>query len=338
MSNVPQRGDEGPWVGEVVNTGDQAVYAVIAAARVFDALDREVYPGRIGVFSCPSKLLPGERGAFALFVPTEDMTPDYILRDPMLPLGAEFDRIGEPPIGTGQARGDGLYVEELSRDLAAKTVCIRLTNNGPGAYAEYTVCGIIRTAEGDVHGVGRADGPSLPSQLAVGDSIELTMHFASLPAGSFDIRYHALGLLSAPYTECCPLGATSWRSHDLGQFRVLLPPDWRYEPLQGIDSFVGNFVGPAVSLQFDYGAFSSDMPYDGDAGYRVHFETVGGRTAKIVASRSAGGVTGIHIDRIRQGRFFTTAITVTGNDLTPAEQAIAMQIFRSVRICECIVR
>jgi hypothetical protein len=338
VTGVRQHGDAGPWVGEVVNTGDQAVYAAGAQARVSDARGREYYPGRIGVFACPSKLLPGERGAFSLFVPTEDMTPEYILRDPALPLRAEFDAIGAPPIGTGQARGDGLFVEELSRDLAAGTTRIRLTNNGPGAYAEFTVCGIIRTLEGATEGVGRADGSPLPSQLAVGASIELTMQFASLPEGSFDVRYHALGLLNAPYEVCCPLGASTWRSHDLHWFSVLLPPDWRYEPAQGIDSFVGSFVGPSFSLHFDHGAYSNSLPYEGDANYRVHFETVSGRPAKIVASKTGSGVTGIHIDRVRQGRFGTAALTVTGDSLTPAEQAIALQIFRSIRICECIVR
>jgi hypothetical protein len=339
VTNVRQHDDEGPWVGEVVNTGDQAVNGVTATARVFDQTGREYYPGRVGALACPSKLLPGERGAFELFLPTENQSPEYVLKDPVLPYRAEFDALAHENVGTGVARGDGLYVEELSRDVAAGMVRLRVTNSAATPYAsQITVCGVVRTGDGALAEVGRADGPPLPSALFAGESLALTMHFRELPPGEISIRYHPLALLDAPFKECCPIGASTWRSHDLHWFRVLLPPDWRYEPAQGIDSFVGSFVGPSFSLHFDQGAYSNSLPYDGDPNYRVHFETVGGRPAKIVASKTGSGVTGIHIDRVRQGRFGTAALTATGDSLTAAEQAIALQIFRSIRICECIVR
>lgn len=338
VSNVQQQGDRGPWIGEVVNPSDQTVFAVSAQARVIDARDREFYPGRIGVLACPSKLLPSERGAFQLFVPTDDLNPDFILRDPALPLRASFDAIGNSSVGTGQARGDGLLVEELSRDRANDTVRVRLTNNGPGAQSSYTVCAVVRTADGVVTEVGRVDGPSLPAQLVPGESVELTIAFRDLPDGSFYIAYHALGLLNAPYEDCCPLGASDWRPVDLRYFSVLLPPGWSYEPAQGIDSFVGSFVGPNARLEFDYGAFSNSLPYEQDPTYDVHEETISGRTAKIVISNN-NGVVGVHFEQRALGpRAATSALTVAGSAFTAEQEAIALQIFRSIRICECIIR
>ena len=341
VTSVQQRGDAGPWTGEVVNGGDQTVNGVAATARVFDQEGREYYPGRVGVVACPSKLPPGERGAFELFLPTENQNPEYVLQDPVLPYRAEFDALAHENVGTGVARGDGLYVEELSRDVGGRSVRIRVTNNGAAPYvSQVTVCGIVRTADGALAEVGRADAPPLPSALFVGESLELTMYFRELPAGAISIRYHALGLVSAPYPACCPLGETAWRSYDLGAFRVLLPPDWRYEPAQGIDSYVGSFVGPGVTLSFDFGIYSNTLPYEGDSRYRVHYETIGGFAGKIVMPNTDVGETGVYIAGLGTKAFplGESRLTVSGRDLDAAERAIALQIFRSIRVCECVLR
>lgn len=339
VANVEQKGPEGPWVGEVVNTGDQTVYGAGAVARIFDATGAGLF-GNQGVFSCPSKLLPGERGAFELFINEPDSPrppgipgPDY---EWAYPLRAEFFQIEEPPVGTGQARGDGLLVREIERIPAERRVRVELTNNSSAQYRQFTVCAVLRDANGKLLEVARSDGPPLPFTLFPGDVIALDLLFVSLPPG--ELRYHALGLWDAPYEDCCPAnGPSTWTSVNNGRFSVLLPPGWAYEPAQGIDSFVGSYVGDGVTLHFDYGIYNDDLNFEGDPAHDVHEETIGGFTAKIVRATNAQGTTGVHFERIDAFTFpggdvaNNVGLTLAGEDLTPAQREIALQIFRSVR-------
>jgi hypothetical protein len=120
---------------------------------------------------------------------------------------------------------------------------------------------------------------------------------------------------------------------------VLLPPGWVYEPRQGIDSFVGAYVGDGVELSFDYGWYSSPLPYEGDPAYEVYDETIGGVTAKIVRARGTEGLTGVHFADVGASEppaagGMQTSLTIAGVDLTPEQQDVALQIFRSVRFTE----
>lgn len=329
--NVARRGDRGPWTGEVVNTGPQAVFGVGAYARLLDADARELYPGRVGVLACPSKLLPGEWGAFEIYSTANDYpTPSVPPDEATPPLRAEIDGLAQENVGTGQARGDGLLVTLLARDAQTRSARVRLTNNAPGAYSQFTVCGILRDADGNVVSVGRADGPALPYRLLPGQSIDLTVPFDVMAVG--ELRFYALGLLEAPYTDCCPLGASTWRSVDTGPFSVLLPPGWEYRPQQGIDSFVGQFAGDGVVLSFDLG-FTGGSPLQDDPAYSAHKETIGGYTAVVYAPTGAQGRTGVSM-RVAESSppfGYPTALGISGMVLTPEQQAVALQIFRSVR-------
>lgn len=330
VRDVEQKGEAGPWVGEVVNAGPQTVYGVAATARIEDADGREFVVGRAAVLTCPSKLLPGEHGAFAMFSDQIETAPFHPpLANPALPLRAAFDALAYENIGTGQARGDGLLVTLLERDAARSIARVRLTNNGTHSADSLTVCGILRTPDGKVAAVARADAPAMPYNLFPGESIDLELRFDTMPDG--DIRFHALGLQGHPYEECCPPGASTWRGVDAGPFSVLLPPGWAYEPAQGIDSFVGTFAGGGARLGFDYGIYSNSLPYDGDPAYEVHFETIGGYTAKLVRPLGAG-LTGVYFDDLGEGILGSrTRLQVSGQDLTPEQQRIALQIFRSLR-------
>jgi hypothetical protein len=126
------------------------------------------------------------------------------------------------------------------------------------------------------------------------------------------------------------------RSVDTGPFSVLLPPSWTYEPNQGIDSFIGSFVGDGVRLHFDYGWYSNSLPYDDDPAYHVHFETVAGRDAKVAYPNSGDGETGIYFPHVTgSGSPFVDSVVtkhnLIGQDLTPAQRDIALQIFRTIR-------
>lgn len=334
---VAQHGDAGPWTGEVTNSGDQAVYAASARAQLYEATGAELYPGRLGVLACPSKLLPGETGAFEFFAEHPDYASPFVpIDDAKLPLRADFDAVAHSNIGTGQARGDGMLVSEIARDDDPPMVRVRVLNTTDVLIGQFNVCGVARTPDGAVTSVGRADAPALPYHLFPGESLDLEMKFTTLPNDA-TIRYHVLGLLDAQYEECCPLGSTTWRSHDLGEFTILLPPDWKYEPAQGIDSFVGSFGGDGAVLSFDYGAYSDSLPFDDDPAYDVHFETIGGLTAKIVEAQTDVGTTGVYFSDVKRvpgatdTYEWTIRMQLSGQNLTPDQQATAIQVFRSLR-------
>lgn len=335
VTTTVQRGPEGPFVAEIANTGDQAIHAALAYSRIYDAQGRQVLVGNIGALACPSKLLPGEHGVVEIFADDEQFMRQFPQDEWELPLRAEVFRIEvDRPVGTGQARGEGLWVEELSRDPATATVELRVHNNAEAPYAQFSVCGILRAIDGTPLEVARADSPHLPFELAPGQSYDMQLAFHSFPDGY--LTYHALGLFGAPYRPCCPVnGPSDWHSVDVGPFSVLLPPEWSYEEASGIDSFVGRFVGNGVRVEFDYGSFSDPLPYEGPA-YTVQMETIGGYATKVVRSHSAdGGMVGVHFPDlgplVAAGARHPLRLTVSAQNVSSSEQFVVLQILRSVR-------
>ncbi len=125
-----------------------------------------------------------------------------------------------------------------------------------------------------------------------------------------------------------------WRRVDTGEFSLALPPGWRYNPLRGIDSMIGEFVGDGVELHFDFGNYSNRLADPGDPGYDVSFETIGGRSAKLVVAReSPADLTGVYFAQVRVSPSCEFTRTVKLNvygRLTPDQQPIALSIFRSI--------
>ena len=345
VANVEQKGPQGPWVGEVVNVGDQPVNHVTVRVRLFDVTGRELFSqtGGNAADTCPFILFPGERGAWEYFFewPGDEQPP-------VPPLRLEAPSTVDYPGAVGLT-DTGLLAEIIERDQDRARLRVRVTNNSGHRYSELTVCGVLRTPDTRVAEVGRASGPAYTGNteelLLPGEAIELDLLFNSMPEGT--VRLHPYGLTRDPSPPCCdppppccmpgPRVYATWRSVRNDEFSVLLPPGWAYEPRQGIDSFVGAFVGDGVELSFDYGIYSDPLNFDEGALYAVHEETIGGVTAKIVRSRDASGTTGVHFADIEKFVFpgdiipFDVRLTITGQDLTPDEQEIAMQIFRSVR-------
>jgi hypothetical protein len=173
----------------------------------------------------------------------------------------------------------------------------------------------------------------LNSVLSPGDAMMLSLFFAEAPSG---LRLYPYGSSTGPEPSCCPAsGPSTWHSVDTGPFSVLLPPGWTYEPDQGIDSFIGTFAGDGMRLRFDYGWYSNSLPHDNDPAYHVHFETVAGRDAKIAYPNSGNGETGIYFPGVTGGPPFApdmlTRHNIIGQNLTPAQRDVALQIFRSIR-------
>jgi len=70
------------------------------------------------------------------------------------------------------------------------------------------------------------------------------------------------------------------------------PPDLKEENVQGIDSYVGQFVSPKMILTFDYGMYSNPL---NDPKYKREATTVDGKEAFLV--QWDGGV-GLYVPRV----------------------------------------
>ena len=139
------------------------------------------------------------------------------------------------------------------------------------------------------------------------------------------------GALSAIDAEPSPdwrfLEVPAWEG--VPGFSLRLPPGWKLNELQGIDSYVGEVVGDGVRLVFDYGAYSPPLNYgnDPEAPYSVFYDTYGVVEAKLVTpTGESGGITGVYFKHLGGPK-----LTMWGEDLTPAQQQVAFAIFRSIR-------
>jgi hypothetical protein len=135
----------------------------------------------------------------------------------------------------------------------------------------------------------------------------------------------ALGRISAQSAV-----AGDWHKVDAGPFSILAPLDWGFHQLEGVDSFVGEFVGDSVRLVFDFGAYSNPLKEEKKPEYVVSYESIGGFRAKVVSPRTPGhGVTGIYFRDVGFGH--RTALSLWGRDLTSAQQELALKIFETIR-------
>ena len=121
---------------------------------------------------------------------------------------------------------------------------------------------------------------------------------------------------------------TNWEFVDANSFTFSLPPGWKFNKLQGIDSYVGEFVGDGAKLSFDFGWYSNSLAEDNDPNHVVTYETIGGYRAKIVVPKATGnGTTGVYFgDLGNQNRF-----NLYGSNFTASQQETVLKIFRTIR-------
>jgi hypothetical protein len=123
--------------------------------------------------------------------------------------------------------------------------------------------------------------------------------------------------------------AESWQTIDAGTFKLSVPRGWEFHTLQGIDSYVGEFVGDGVTLEFDFGQYSNPLAEPEDPKHTVLFEMISGRRAKIVVPRSPGhGTTGVYFGRLAGG----SKLQVSGRDISPVHRDIVLKILRSIQV------
>jgi hypothetical protein len=121
---------------------------------------------------------------------------------------------------------------------------------------------------------------------------------------------------------------SSWYKVDAGPFSILAPLGWEFHQLQGIDSYVGEFVGDGFVLKFDFGEYSNPLKEERKPAYVVTQKVIRGRRAKIVSPRIPGhGITGVYIRNVGN----SNALTLFGRDLTSTQQELVLKIFETLR-------
>ncbi len=126
---------------------------------------------------------------------------------------------------------------------------------------------------------------------------------------------------------------TNWQFIDADSFTLYLPPDWKFNKLQGIDSYVGEFVGDETKLHFDFGWYSNSLAEDSDPNHTVTYETIDGHRAKIVVPKVTGnGITGVYFDKLGGGGPQQTRFNLYGENFTSAQQETVLKIFRTLKI------
>ncbi len=131
-----------------------------------------------------------------------------------------------------------------------------------------------------------------------------------------------------PVTNGTP---TNWQFVDANFFTLSLPLSWKFNKLQGKDSYVGEFVGDGAKLGFDYGWYSDSLAEDNDPNHTVTYETIGGYRAKIVVPKVAGnGTTGVYFGDLGGGAQ-KTRFEIFGYNLTASQQETAVKIFRTLK-------
>jgi hypothetical protein len=121
----------------------------------------------------------------------------------------------------------------------------------------------------------------------------------------------------------------SWRKLDAGPFSVSAPPGWEFHQLQGVDSYVGEFVGDGIVLTFDFGRYSSGyLKQAKKPAYVIAHESIGGFSAQIASPGTPGhGITGIYFRNVGH----SNGLCLWGKDLTSAQQELALKIFETLQ-------
>jgi hypothetical protein len=122
---------------------------------------------------------------------------------------------------------------------------------------------------------------------------------------------------------------TNWHKLDAGPFWLLAPAGWEFHQLQGVDSYVGEFVGDGVVLTSDFGRYSSGyLNKAKKPTYVIVHESIGGFPAKIASPRIPGqGITGVYFGNVGH----SNELCLFGKDLTSTQQELALKIFETLR-------
>jgi hypothetical protein len=171
ITSVEQKGPEGPWVGEVTNTGPDPVGNVIVLGSILDT-NGKLAGGGVSR-TCPGDLLPGEKGYFMLrAVPPETLsdparglvlpavlTDLQVFTDPWLPVS-------------------GLTFRAVETYKEHKAVLVEMRNDSSTTYHGVDVCAVLFSADGEVQ-EKVFTRPILTSTVRPGDVRVFPIQFSS---------------------------------------------------------------------------------------------------------------------------------------------------------------
>lgn len=123
----------------------------------------------------------------------------------------------------------------------------------------------------------------------------------------------------------------SSRSHlvETPYFSVILPANWEFKKLRGIDSYIAVIQGDNVEVVVDYGASPDSLAeYEDGPDYSVEYRLVGNYIPKIVVSKRAGGVVAIHFAQLPDNQ----KLTMYTYDLTDKQKNVVLSMFYSIQI------
>lgn len=114
------------------------------------------------------------------------------------------------------------------------------------------------------------------------------------------------GAPDAPASHETPLVPDGWQLIKAGDgFTFKAPPDLVQQQVQGIDSFVGEYVSPGMVLSFDFGWYSDPMDRQG---YERSDTTIDGRAAYIARN---GDEMGVHFPTVDKSSKSETKVKLT---------------------------
>lgn len=122
---------------------------------------------------------------------------------------------------------------------------------------------------------------------------------------------------------------SDWHRVDASAFSLFAPAGWEFHQLQGVDSYVGEFVGDGVVLKFDFGRYSNPLKEEKTPAYIVSHKSIAGLRVKIVSPKTPGhGVTGVYFPNVGH----SNALCLWGQDLTSTQQELVLKIFETIRV------
>jgi hypothetical protein len=152
-------------------------------------------------------------------------------------------------------------------------------------------------------------------------------------------RLFAIGVSLSSLCGCTPSSSVSppagWVQMDTGKFTFFVPPDVKYFPTMGIDSFVGEYKGESIYLNFDYGMYSNGLEDAGSgSNYISKIERIDGKKARIAAfdfpnyGIPFGYVVGIHFPEVAAKGI---RLTIVASCKTKEDREAAATILRTIR-------
>lgn len=139
---------------------------------------------------------------------------------------------------------------------------------------------------------------------------------------------------------CAGMGADTagWQGVNAGPFRFAAPREYRQEPVQGMDSFVGRWRASRGRLvTFDYGMYSSALDeVAARPGFRECTAEIGGKRVRVVAGHDArgelgDGVPGYVVAAAWRDVSPGTHLSMMARGADAADLPVLLAIVRSVR-------